>query len=179
MAPAVPSNGAGWSHLLLTSVETSERDTYHKNHLLQKCCTKFAHLVRGPRCGFIQASLRVMKYSHSARIAVSLEVQSSALQRAPRLLSTHSNEERAAAPAQHIVEQINLDDSTSGEKRHVQDLSAVASTGGSRCNIVKDIVRLATVVCTEIHDESCACLRCKRRTDSDYCCKLSHHLSSI
>ena len=81
VAPVVPSNGAGWSHLLLTSVETSERDTYHKNHLLQKCYTKFAHLVRGPRCGFIQTSPRVMKHRHSARIAVRLHVQSSALQR--------------------------------------------------------------------------------------------------
>ena len=35
LAP-VPSNGAGWSHLLLTSAETSERDTHHKNSLLQK-----------------------------------------------------------------------------------------------------------------------------------------------
>ena len=127
VAPAVPSKGAGWSHLLLTSVETSERDTHHKNHLLQKCCTKFAHLVRGRRCGFIQASLQVMKYRHSARVAVRLEVQSSALQRAPGLLSTQSNEERAAAPAQRFVEQINLDDSTSGEKRHVQDRQAQAA----------------------------------------------------
>ena len=174
VAPAVPSKGAGWSQMLLTSVQTLERDTHHNNHQLQKCCTKFAHLVRGPRCGFIQASLRVMKYRHSARIAVCLEVQSSALQRAPRVLSTQSNEERAAAPAQRIVEQINLDDSTSGEKRHVQDLSAVASAGSSRHNIAKDIVRLVTVVRMEIQDESCACRRCKRRTDSDYCCKKSH-----
>ena len=127
MAPAVPSKGAGWSHMLLTSVKNSERDTYHKNHLLQKCCTEFAHLVRGPRCEFIQTSPRVMKHRHSARVAVRLEVQSSALQRAPGLLSTQSNEERAAAPAQCFVEQINLDDSTSGEKPKVQDLS-----GGKR-----------------------------------------------
>ena len=81
-----------------------------------------------------------MKHRHSARIAVRLEVQSSALQRAPGLLSTQSNEERAAAPAQRVIEQINLDDSTSGEKRHVQDLSAVASAGNSCRNIARDIV---------------------------------------
>ena len=79
LAP-VPSNGAGWSHLLLTSTKTSERDTHHKNSLLQKCCTKFANLVCDRRCGFIQASLRLMKYSHGARIAVRLKVQSGALQ---------------------------------------------------------------------------------------------------
>ena len=86
--------------------------------------------------------------------------------------------ERQLLP-QRFVEQINLDDSTKSEKRHVQDLSAVASAGGSRCNIAKDTVRRATAVRIVIQDESCACRRCKRRTDSDYCCKKSHHLSSI
>ena len=95
------------------------------------------------------------------------------------MLSTQSNEERAAIPAQRFVEQINLDDSTSGEKRHVQDLSAVASKCGSRCKIVQGIVRLATAVRIEIQDESCTCRRGKLRTDSSYCCKKSHHLSSI
>ena len=42
----------------------------------KKCCTKFANLVCGTRSGFIQAPLRLMKYRHSARIAVRLEVQS-------------------------------------------------------------------------------------------------------
>ena len=35
LAPVSP-NGAGWSHLLLTSAKTSQRDTHHKNSLLQK-----------------------------------------------------------------------------------------------------------------------------------------------
>ena len=53
LAP-VPSNGTGWLHLLLTSAETSERDTHQKKSLLQKCCIKFANLVCGRRSGFIQ-----------------------------------------------------------------------------------------------------------------------------
>ena len=129
VAPAVPSKGAGWSHLLLTSVQTLERDTCHKNHLLQKWCVKFAHLVRGPRCGCIQASLRVMKHRHSARIAVRLAVISRGRQECfpPGPMKS----ERQLLPSV-FVEQINLDDSTKSEKPHVQDLSAVASAGVSR-----------------------------------------------
>ena len=123
VAPVVPSNGAGWSHLLLTSVQTLQRDTYHKNHLLQKFCTKFAHLVRGPRCGFIQASQRVMKHRHSARAAVRLEVQE-----APGLLSTQSNEERAAAPAQRVIEQIKFDDSDTSKISPRWQAQAAAAT---------------------------------------------------
>ena len=94
------------------------------------------------------------------------------------LLSSQSNEERTAAPAQRVLEQINQDDSTSGEKRHVRHLSAVLSTAVSSCNIAKHMMRVATVVRTEIQDESCTCRRGKRRTDWDDRCKKSHHLSS-
>ena len=54
------------------STETSEKT--HQEVSPTKMLYKFANLVCGH--GFIQASLRLMKYRHNARIAVRLEVQS-------------------------------------------------------------------------------------------------------
>ena len=48
-----------------------------------------------------------MKFCHSARVALQ--------QRALGLLSSQSNEERTAAPAQRVLEQIDQDDSTRGK----------------------------------------------------------------
>ena len=101
----------------------TERDVLHSNPPLPKCWARFARRSRGPRRKLITASLRLMKYRPNTRTAVCSVTQRCALQQSThRLLSAQMklNEKRAADAAQRVAENINLDDSTSGEKRHVQ-----------------------------------------------------------